>query len=81
MPSNKTKIPGGVGELVRLVDHEDLEAADRRLVGRAFDEIADLVLRERTSVALLRDELGDRECLGRRRAAGRLAQNRQPINL
>jgi hypothetical protein len=28
---------------VRLVDHEDLEAADARLVGGALDEVADLV--------------------------------------
>ena len=28
---------------MRLVDHEDLEAADARLVGGALDQVADLV--------------------------------------
>jgi hypothetical protein len=28
---------------VRFVDHEDLEAADRRFVGRAFQQVANLV--------------------------------------
>jgi hypothetical protein len=37
-------VEGVLGELVRLVDHEDLEAADARLVGRALDQVADLVL-------------------------------------
>ena len=37
------RIEGVLGELVRLVDHEDLVAADAGLVGGALDEVADLV--------------------------------------
>jgi hypothetical protein len=37
-------IEGVLGQLVRLVDHEDLEAADAGLVGRALDQVLDLVL-------------------------------------
>ncbi len=37
------RVEGVLGELVRLVDHEDLVAADAGLVGGALDEVADLV--------------------------------------
>jgi len=36
-------VEGVLGELVRLVNHEDLEAADRGLVGCPLDQLADLV--------------------------------------
>jgi hypothetical protein len=37
------RVEGVLGELVRLVDHEDLVSAHARLVGRALDQVADLV--------------------------------------
>ncbi len=37
------RVEGVLGQLVRLVDHEDLEAADAGLVGGALDHVAHLV--------------------------------------